>query len=125
MGLSRFLKVMKPDIKVVCAQPIRGHYIQGLKNMEEAIVPDIYDPSQIDVQEMIESEEAISMAREIIRREAIFAGMSSGAGDAGCGAYGAEDRAGQYRRGFPRPGREVLEHDDVRRVLGLILRPEC
>ena len=28
---------------------------------------------------MIESEEAISMAREIIRREAIFAGMSSGA----------------------------------------------
>ena len=79
MGLSRFLKVMKPDIKVVCAQPIRGHYIQGLKNMEEAIVPDIYDPSQIDVQEMIESEEAISMAREIIRREAIFAGMSSGA----------------------------------------------
>ena len=31
---------------------------------------------------------------------------------------------GQYRRGFPRPGREVLEHDDVRRVLGLILRPE-
>lgn len=79
MGLSRFLKVMKPDIKVVCAQPIRGHYIQGLKNMEEAIVPDIYDPSQIDVQEMIESEEAISMTREIIRREAIFAGMSSGA----------------------------------------------
>lgn len=45
-------------------------------------------------------------------------------GDAGGGAYGAEDRAGQYRRGFPRPGREVLEHDDVRRVLGLILRPE-
>ena len=48
MGLSRFLKVMKPDIRVVCAQPIRGHYIQGLKNMEEAIVPDIYDPSHIE-----------------------------------------------------------------------------
>ena len=47
MGLSRFLKAMKPDIKVVCAQPTRGHYIQGLKNMEEAIVPDIYDPSKI------------------------------------------------------------------------------
>ena len=69
MGLSRFLKVMKPDIRVVCAQPIRGHYIQGLKNMEEAIVPDIYDPSQIDMQEMVESEEAIAMAREIIARE--------------------------------------------------------
>ena len=79
MGLSRFLKVMKPDIKVVCAHPVRGHYIQGLKNMEEAIVPAIYDPEQIDIQEMIESEEAITMARRIISEEAIFAGMSSGA----------------------------------------------
>lgn len=79
MGLSKFLKVMKPDIKTVCAHPVRGHYIQGLKNMEEAIVPAIYDPSQIDIQEMIESEEAITMARRIISEEAIFAGMSSGA----------------------------------------------
>ncbi len=122
MGLSRFLKVMKPDIKVVCAQPIRGHYIQGLKNMEEAIVPDIYDPSQIDVQERERGgdlhgpgnhPQGGDLRRHVERR-----------GDAGGGAYGAEDRAGQYRRGFPRPGREVLEHDDVRRVLGLILRPE-
>ena len=79
MGLSRFLHTMKPDIKVVCAHPTRGHYIQGLKNMEEAIVPQIYDPSLIDRQEMIESEEAIEMARQIIAREGIFAGMSSGA----------------------------------------------
>ena len=79
MGLSRFLKQHNPALKVVCAHPTRGHYIQGLKNMEEAIVPAIYDPSQIDIQEMIESEEAIAMAREIIRKEGIFAGMSSGA----------------------------------------------
>jgi len=79
MGLSRFLRAMNPDIKVVCAHPIKGHYIQGLKNMEEAIVPDIYNPSLIDVQEMIESEEAIDMARQIIAKEGIFAGMSSGA----------------------------------------------
>lgn len=79
MGLSRFLKQMKPDIKVVCAHPIKGHYIQGLKNMEEAIVPEIYSPEQIDFQEMVESEEAIAMARSIIKQEGIFAGMSSGA----------------------------------------------
>ena len=79
MGLSRFLKAMKPDIKVICAHPTRGHYIQGLKNMEEAIVPKIYDPSRIDVQEFVESEEAIHMARRIIAEEGIFAGMSSGA----------------------------------------------
>lgn len=79
MGVSRFLKRCKPDIKVVCAHPVKGHYIQGLKNMEEAIVPAIYDPSRIDIQIMVESEEAIRMAREIIAREGIFAGMSSGA----------------------------------------------
>ena len=79
MGLTRFLRNMNPDIRVVCAHPVRGHYIQGLKNMEEAIVPEIYDPSLIDAQEMVESEEAIDMARQIIREEGIFAGMSSGA----------------------------------------------
>ncbi len=79
MGLSKFLKMMDPSIKVVCAQPIRGHYIQGLKNMEEAIVPAIYNPAMIDRQEMIESEEAIETARQIISCEGIFAGMSSGA----------------------------------------------
>jgi len=79
MGLTKFLKMMNPAMKTVCAQPIRGHYIQGLKNMEEAIVPQIYNPDLIDSQEMIESEEAIEMARMIIAKEGIFAGMSSGA----------------------------------------------
>lgn len=79
MGLSRFMRALKPDIKVVCAQPVKGHYIQGLKNMEEAIVPAIYRPELIDIQEMIESEEAIEMARRLISEEGIFAGMSSGA----------------------------------------------
>lgn len=79
MGLSKFMRALNPDIKVVCAQPVKHHYIQGLKNMEEAIVPGIYDPSKIDVQEMIESEDAIEMARQIILKEGIFAGMSSGA----------------------------------------------
>lgn len=79
MGVSRFMRALKPDIKVVCAEPVKGHYIQGLKNLEEAIVPDIYDASRIDIFEMIDSEEAIEMARRIIREEGIFTGMSSGA----------------------------------------------
>ena len=79
MGLARFLRIMNPDLRIICAYPVKGHYIQGLKNMEEAIVPDIYDPSIIDANEMIESEEAIETARQIIAKEGIFAGMSSGA----------------------------------------------
>lgn len=79
MGLTKFLKTMKPDIKTVSAEPVKGHYIQGLKNMEEAIVPAIYDPALIDEKVMVDSAEAIVMARRIIREEGIFAGMSSGA----------------------------------------------
>ena len=79
MGLAKYLKTANPDIKVVCAQPVKGHYIQGLKNLEEAIVPAIYNPELIDVQEMIETEDAFEMARRIIRQEGIFVGMSSGA----------------------------------------------
>ena len=79
MGLAKYLKTANPDIKVVCAQPVKGHYIQGLKNLEEAIVPAIYNPELIDVQEMIETEDAFEMARRVIRQEGIFVGMSSGA----------------------------------------------
>jgi len=79
MGVGKALKENNPKIKIVCAHPVKGHYIQGLKNMEEALVPSIYDPSKIDETVMIETEDAYEMAREIIRKESIFVGMSSGA----------------------------------------------
>jgi cysteine synthase B len=79
MGVGKVLKEYNPQIKIVCAHPVKGHYIQGLKNMEEAIVPSIYDPSQIDVTIMVETEVAYEMTRQIIRKEGIFVGMSSGA----------------------------------------------
>eukprot|EP00906_Rhabdomonas_costata_P009735 RCo013733 len=69
MGISTFLKEKNPKIKVVSAHPEKGHYIQGLKNMREAIVPAIYDPSRIDTTIMVESETAIHMAREIVQHE--------------------------------------------------------
>jgi len=79
MGVGKYLKERNPEIKIICAHPVKGHYIQGLKNMEEAIVPAIYDPSRIDETIMVETEAAFGMTRRIIREEGIFAGMSSGA----------------------------------------------
>lgn len=79
MGVGMGLKDKNPKIQIVEAHPVKGHYIQGLKNMEEAIVPEIYDPSKIDRTVMIESEEAFAMARAIVLQEGIFVGMSSGA----------------------------------------------
>lgn len=79
MGVGKVLKEHNPQIKIVCAHPVKGHYIQGLKNMEEAIVPSIYDPSQIDITIMVETEDAYEMTRQIVSQEGIFVGMSSGA----------------------------------------------
>jgi len=79
MGVGTRLKELNPAIKVISAQPTKGHYIQGLKNMEEAIVPSIYKPELIDETIMIETEEAFETARSIIQKEGIFCGMSSGA----------------------------------------------
>jgi len=72
MGVGKKLKEKNPNIKIIEAQPVKGHYIQGLKNMEEAIVPEIYDVREIDESILIESEEAFETARRIVREEGIF-----------------------------------------------------
>lgn len=79
MGVGMGLKEKNPAIEIVEAHPEKGHYIQGLKNMEEAIIPEIYNPEKIDRSVMVESETALQMARDIVRKEGIFVGMSSGA----------------------------------------------
>ncbi len=79
MGVGLALKERLPHVRIVSAHPVRGHYIQGLKNLEEAIVPAIYDAAKIDRHIMVESEDAFELARRVAREEGIFAGMSSGA----------------------------------------------
>jgi len=79
MGVGMGLKENNPRIQIVEAHPVKGHYIQGLKNMAEAIVPSIYDPGQIDKTIYVETEDAFDMARRVVREEGIFVGMSSGA----------------------------------------------
>jgi len=79
MGIGMRLKAMNPDIKIIEAHPVKGHYIQGLKNMEEAIVPELYDVKQIDKSIKIETEEAYETARQLVVQEGMFVGMSSGA----------------------------------------------
>jgi cysteine synthase B len=108
MGVGKALKEYNPKIKVVSAHPVKGHYIQGLKNMEEAIVPAIYDPSQIDITIMVETEAAYETAREIVKKEGIFVGMSSGAA-----MYAAIEIARQIDAGtivviFPDRGEKYL-----------------
>lgn len=108
MGVGRALKENNPKIRIVCAHPVKGHYIQGLKNMEEAIVPSIYDPAMIDETIMVETEDAYEMTRRIIKQEGIFTGMSSGAA-----MYAALETAKRIESGniiviFPDRGEKYL-----------------
>jgi len=79
MGTGKYLKEKKPLVKIVGVEPYKGHAIQGLKNMEEAIVPKIYHPEQMDEKINIEDDEAYETARLLATKEGIFVGMSSGA----------------------------------------------
>ncbi|MFA6471619.1 MAG: pyridoxal-phosphate dependent enzyme, partial [Candidatus Latescibacterota bacterium] len=111
MGVGKALKEKNPAIKIVSAHPVKGHYIQGLKNMEEAIVPAIYDPSLIDETVMVESEQAFEVARQIVKQEGIFVGMSSGAA-----MYAAIEIAKKINSGtliviFPDRGEKYLSTD--------------
>ncbi len=79
MGVSRFLKEQNREIRVVGVEPILGHKVQGLKNMQEAIVPGIYNIAALDQILTIDDDEAFETARKLAEKEGLFAGMSSGA----------------------------------------------
>lgn len=83
MGISRCLKERKPDVHVIGVEPPLGHRIQGLKNMQEAIQPKIYDPSMLDEKITVVDHAAFDTARRLATAEGIFCGMSSGAAVAG------------------------------------------
>jgi len=83
MGVSRYFREKKPGVRIVGIEPRLGHKVQGLKNMKEAIVPEIYNPAALDEKITIDDELAFATARDLAAREGLFVGMSSGAAVAG------------------------------------------
>ena len=79
MGTAKYLHEKKPEVKIVGVEPEVGHKIQGLKNMQESIVPKIYNPDVLDEKITSEDDSAYKMSRLLAIKEGIFAGMSSGA----------------------------------------------
>ncbi|MFA5323303.1 MAG: cysteine--tRNA ligase [Smithella sp.] len=79
MGISKKLKELNPQIKIVGVEPYLQHKIQGLKNMRESCRPGIFNKNMLDEKINILDEDAFEMSRRIAREEGIFVGMSSGA----------------------------------------------
>jgi cysteine synthase B len=108
MGVGLALKEKMANVKIVSAHPVRGHYIQGLKNLEEAIVPAIYSAENVDRHIMIESEDAFELARQTARAEGILVGMSSGAALYAARTIAQEIESGVIVTIFPDRGEKYL-----------------
>jgi len=78
-GVSRRLKEYNKEIKIIAAEPLLGHKLQGLKNMKEAYKPSIYDKKLLDEKVPVKDEDGFEMARKLVKEEGLLVGMSSGA----------------------------------------------
>ncbi|HOH94515.1 MAG TPA: cysteine synthase family protein [Bacteroidales bacterium] len=108
MGTSRFLKENIPNIQIVAIEPVKKHKIQGLKNMEESIVPSIFDLSIIDIHLYVNDEESFEYARLLSVKEGLFVGMSSGAALSGSIKLAEKVKKGNIVTIFPDRGDRYL-----------------
>lgn len=83
MGNSIYLKEKNPAIQIVGCQPTPESSIPGIRRWPEAYLPKIFDPSRVDRVIDISQQEATELARELVKREGVFAGMSTGGAFAG------------------------------------------
>jgi S-sulfo-L-cysteine synthase (O-acetyl-L-serine-dependent) len=80
VGTVRKLKELNPVIRAVSMQPDSPlHGLEGMKHLQTAIVPGIYDPKLADENVEVSTEDAQQMARRLAREEGLFVGVSSGA----------------------------------------------
>src|SRR3954471_6558045 len=80
VGTARRLRQFNKAIKLISFQPATAfHGLEGLKHMDSAMVPKIYDASIADQDLRVESEDAFDMVRRLARDEGVMAGISSGA----------------------------------------------
>ncbi|MER3446290.1 MAG: cysteine synthase [Candidatus Dadabacteria bacterium] len=80
MGTGRRLKEFNPNIKVISIEPAEPlHGLEGLKHMATSIVPGIYDPTFADEKIQVSTEDSYRVMKELLKKEGLFVGHSSGA----------------------------------------------
>jgi len=85
VGTTRRLKEMNPKIRCISFQPDSSfHGLEGLKHMETAIVPPIYDAKLADEDLAVQTEDAQRMAKRLAKEEGILVGVSAGAALCAC-----------------------------------------
>ena len=84
VGVGRYLKEQNPNIQLVAIQPADElAVIEGLKYLETAITPGIYDATLVERDLRINAEATWAMTRRLAREAGLFVGVSAGAAVAG------------------------------------------
>jgi cysteine synthase B len=78
MGVSRYLKEMNPDIRIVGVQPEEGSSIPGIRRWPEEYLPGIFEAARVDQMLDVNQQIAEDTTRELATREGVFCGISSG-----------------------------------------------
>jgi [CysO sulfur-carrier protein]-thiocarboxylate-dependent cysteine synthase len=79
MGAGARLRESFPEVVVAAAEPLPGDPVMGLRSLDEGYVPPILDVAKLDRKLLVSNEEAVTGVRQLLEREGIFAGVSSGA----------------------------------------------
>ena len=79
MGAGKFFRESKPDVQIIAAEPRYGELVYGLRNLDEGFVPELYDESILTGRYSVGPRDAVRRTRELLDKEGIFAGFSTGA----------------------------------------------
>lgn len=80
MGTGRRLKEQNAGIELIAVQPDGPfHGLEGLKHLDTAIVPGIFDPTVPDRMEFVATEEADQAVRRLAKEAGLLVGWSTGA----------------------------------------------
>jgi cysteine synthase B len=113
-GVGRYLRSYNPAIQIVAVQPDSPfHGLEGLKHMETAIRPGIYDPSIPDRTITVPTEEAYDLVRRLAREEGLFVGVSSGAAAAAALRLASELEEAEIVTVFPDAGYKYLSDREL------------
>ena len=109
MGVGRRLREFNPDIRLISIQPDSPmHGVEGLKHMETAIRPGIYDDRLADEDVRVSTERAYVYTRRLAAEEGMLVGVSSGAALAASLEVAARIRKGVVVMVFPDSGTRYL-----------------
>ncbi|MET7299883.1 cysteine synthase [Embleya sp. NPDC005575] len=79
MGVGRYLREKVPGVTIVAAEPRYDDVVYGLRNLDEGFVPELYDADVLTTRYSVGSADAVRRTRELLAKEGIFAGISTGA----------------------------------------------